>query len=388
MKGELRLRLSPLSTLHAQSDVDWAWWQQGTVLSHGRGALAVLAARYPAATTRACLDVQDLILLDLLLPPLTGRRLEVAMQAEIESLLLEDVAEVAFAHGPQDRDGRVTVAWLGREAVQQVALLFASLGLKLQGLYPTPLLLPLLDNRPTLQVCGDHLLVRTSRDRGWVQWLGQGQQGVAVQQLRARLGDDDQATWHWLGAAPSGWPVDDAVPALPHEQQWSGPLPSWSLPLPTQQKRTPWLAMGLGAAAAVLVGLGLQVQTWQWAAQAQTLQQEMQQQTKQRLPNVGEVVDPVAQARRAVEAGNARPISAPDVQRLAATTLQAVPEWAGAAAQIEYHPGELQLQLDPTLGPPADTSRLEHWQQALQAHGLTLTDRGNGRLHVSANGPG
>lgn len=388
MKGELRLRLPPLSTLHAQSEVDWAWWQQGTVTSYGRGALAVLAVRYPAATTRACLDVQDLILLDLLLPPLSGRRLEVAMQAEIESLLLEDVAEVAFAHGPQDRDGRVAVAWLGREAVQQVALLFASLGLKLQGLYPTPLLLPLQDNRPTLQVCGDHLLVRTSRDRGWVQWLGQGQHGAAAQQLRARLGDDDQAAWHWLGAAPGGWPVDEASPALTHEQQWSGPLPSWSLPLPTQIKRTPWLAMGLGVAAAVLVGLGLQVQTWQWAAQAQTLQQDMQQQTRQRLPGVGEVVDPVLQARRAVEAGSAKPFSAPDVQRLAATTLQAVPEWAGAVAHMEYHPGELQLQLDPALGPSADTPRLERWQQALQAHGLTLTDRGNGRLRVSANGPG
>jgi len=388
MKGELRLRLPPLSTLHAQSDVDWAWWQQGTVMAHGSGGLAMLAARHPAATTRACLDVQDLILLDLLLPPLTGRRLEVALQAEIESLLLEDMAEVAFAHGPQDRDGRVAVAWVGREAVQQLAQLFASLGLKLQGLYPTPLLLPLQGSGPTLQVSGDLLLVRTSRDRGWVQWLGQGHNDVATQQFRARLGDDGQAAWHWVGAAPSDWPAADAVPALPHEQQWSGPLPSWSIPLPTQARRTPWLAIGLGAAAAVLVGLGLQVQTWQWAAQAQTLQQDMQQQVKQRLPGQGEVVDPVAQARRAVEAGTARPISAPDVQRLSAAVLEAVPEWAGAVAYMEYRPGELQLQLDPVLAPPADMPRLERWQQALQAHGLTLVHRGNGRLLVSANGPG
>ncbi len=388
MKGELRLRLPPLSALDADASVAWAWLQRGQVIAHGVDPICALGRRYPAATTQACLDVQDLILLDLQLPPLSGRRLEVAMQAEIEALLLEDVAEVAFAHGPQDRDGRVAVAWVGREAVLEVVALFAATGLTLQGLYPTPLMLPLQKQRATLQVCGDHLLVRTHRDHGWVQWLGGGQAAAAASQLRARLGNENEAAPQWVGAVPRGWAVDPDGPGLPDEQQWSGALPSWSLPLPTTARRTPWLAIGLGVAAAVMLAVGLQVQTWQWAAQGRTLQQGMQQQIKQGFPAVGEVVDPVLQARRAVEADATRPLAVPDVQRMAATTLQAVPEWAGAAVRMEYRPGELHLQLDPVLGPVVDTPRLERWQQALQAHGLTLVDHGNGRLLVSAAGPG
>lgn len=388
MKGELRLRLPPLSALHADAEVAWAWLLRDEVTAHGVDTLRVLGGRHPDAPTRVCVDVQDLILLDLLLPPLSGRRLEVAMQAEIESLLLEDVADVAFAHGPQDRDGRVAVAWLGRDAVLQVVAAFASAGLKLEGLYPTPLLLPLQGGHPTLQVCGDHLLVRTSRDRGWVQWLGTGPSDAAATQWRARLGGADEIVPRWIGPPPAGWPANDAVASLPIEQQWSGALPGWSLPLPTHARRAPWMAIGLGVAAAVMVAVGLQVQTWQWAAQGRSLQQDMQQQMTQGFPGVGEVVDPVLQARRAVDADAARPQAVPDVQRLTATTLQAVPEWAGAAVRMEYRPGELQLQLDPVLGPAIDVTRLERWQQALRAHGLTLVDRGHGRLLVSANGPG
>lgn len=388
MKGELRLRLPPLSALSPDAPVAWAWLQRGQVTAHGTDSLMALGSRHPGASALACVDVKDLILLDLLLPPLTGRRLEVAMQAEIEALLLEDVADVAFAHGPQDRDGRVAVAWLGRDAVVRVVATFAATGLKLQGLYPTPLLLPLQGARPSLQVCGDHLLVRTARDRGWVQWRGGAHADAADSQLRLRLGGDNAGAAQWIGDAPAGWPTDADAVALPPEQQWSGVLPSWSLPLPTTMRRTPWKAIGLGVAAALVAALGLQLQTWQWIAQAHTLQQDMQQQTREAFAASGDMVDPVLQARRAVDAAAARPLTEPEVQRMTSTALQAVPEWAGAAIRMQYLPGELQLELDPVLGPDVDSSRLERWQQALQAHGLTLEDRGNGRLLVSTAGPG
>ncbi len=388
MKGELRLRLPPLSALSPDAPVAWAWLQRGQVTAHGIDSLQALGSRYPGASALACVDVKDLILLDLLLPPLTGRRLAVALQAEIEALLLEDVADVAFAHGPQDHDGRVAVAWLGRDAVRQVVATFAAIGLKLQALYPTPLLLPLQGSRPSLQVCGDHLLVRTARDRGWVQWRGGAHADAADCQLRLRLGGDGADAAQWIGDAPAGWPTDTDAVALPSEQQWSGVLPSWSLPLPTTMRRTPWKAIGLGVAAALVAALGVQLQTWQWTAQAHTLQQDMQQQTRQAFGAIGNVVDPLLQTRRAIDAAAARPLTQPEVQRLTATALQAVPEWAGAAIRMRYRPGELQLELDPVLGPDVDSTRMERWQQALQAHGLTLQDRGNGRLLVSAAGPG
>ncbi|MGH8039031.1 MAG: type II secretion system protein GspL [Stenotrophomonas sp.] len=388
MKGELRLRLPPLAALGPDAAVAWAWLQRGEVTAHGSDPLRALGERHPGATAVACVDVQDLILLDLLLPALAGRRLEVAMQAEIEALLLEDVAEVAFAHGPQGPDGRVAVAWLGRDAVQQVVATFVAVGLRLQGVYPTPLLLPLKDGQPTLQRCGEHLLVRTARDHGWVQWLGGGNGEAVANQLRARFGADGACAPQWIGDAPPGWPMPVDTAGLPPEQQWSGALPSWSLPLPGTVRRTPWKAVALGVAAALVAALGLQLQTWRMTAHAHALEQDMQQQVRQALPEVGDVVDPILQAQRAVDAAAAQPLVAPEVQRLSATALQAVPEWAGAATRMHYRPGELLLQLDPELGPGVDSARLERWQQALQAHGLSLEDRGNGRLLVSAAGPG
>ncbi len=184
MNVQLRVRLPALEHLRADSAVDWAQLHKGEVLAHGRDTLATLGPRHPQAAVRACLDPNDLILLELQLPPLSGRRLQSALQGEVEAMLLDDLQEVALAHGAQAADGTVPVAWLGQQAIAEAQQLLGSCGLQLQALYPTPLLLPWQDGQATLQVSGEHLLVRSGRDRGFVQWYG-GRDACAVMQALA-----------------------------------------------------------------------------------------------------------------------------------------------------------------------------------------------------------
>ena len=96
----------------------------------------------------ACLDPNDLILLELQLPPLSGRRLQSALQGEVEAMLLDDLQEVTLAHGAQAADGTVAVAWLGQQPIVQLQQLLASCALQLQALYPTPCCCPGSPARP------------------------------------------------------------------------------------------------------------------------------------------------------------------------------------------------------------------------------------------------
>ena len=65
MNVQLRVRLPALEHLRADSAVDWAQLHKGEVLAHGRDTLATLGLRHPQAAVHACLDPNDLILLEL-----------------------------------------------------------------------------------------------------------------------------------------------------------------------------------------------------------------------------------------------------------------------------------------------------------------------------------
>ena len=215
MTVQIRVRLPALERLRADSAVDWAQLHKGEVLAHGRDTLAALGLRHPQAAVHACLDPNDLILLELQLPPLSGRRLQSALQGEVEAMLLDDLQEVALAHGAQAADGTVPVAWLGQQAVLQAQQLLASCALRLQALYPTPLLLPWQDGHATLQVSGEHLLVRSGRDRGFVQWYG-GRDACAVMQAQAvRLQQAGMQAVQWIDGVPPTWPERLPATAIP-----------------------------------------------------------------------------------------------------------------------------------------------------------------------------
>ena len=386
MNVQLRVRLPALERLRGDSELDWAQLHKGEVLVHGRDTLAALGLRHPQAAVHACLDPNDLILLELQLPPLSGRRLQSALQGEVEAMLLDDLQEVALAHGVQATDGTVPVAWLVQQALLQAQQLLASCALRLQALYPTPLLLPWQDGHATLQVGGEHLLVRSGRDRGFVQWYGGRDACAVMQALAVRLQQAGMQAVQWIDGVPPTWPDSLPATAIPHERQASGPLPGWSLPLPGASQKAPRLAIGLALAAMLLAALGLQLQVSRWRSEGEALQQDMARQFSARFPEITDVVDPVLQARRAL----AVPLPAPPLpplQRQVAGTLQAVPELAGQVRSLHYQPGQLDMELDADAQALADDpQRLERWQQAVQAQGLQLAREAGGRLRVNGAG--
>ncbi|MHC1652028.1 type II secretion system protein GspL [Stenotrophomonas maltophilia] len=386
MTVELRVRLPALEYLRADSAVDWAQLHKGEMLDHGRDTLVALGLRHPQAAVHACLDPNDLILLELQLPPLSGRRLQSALLGEVEAMLLDDLQEVALAHGPQAADGTVAVAWLGQQALLQAQQLLASCALRLQALYPTPLLLPWQDGHATLQLSGEHLLVRSGRDRGVVQWCGGRDAGAVMHALAVRLQQAGVQAVRWIDRVPAAWPDSLPASAVAQQGQACGPLPGWSLPLPGAGRQAPRLAIGLALAAVLLAALGLQLQVSRWRTEGEALQQDMARQFSVRFPEITDVVDPVLQARRAL----AVPLPAPPLpalQRQVASTLQAVPELAGQVRSLHYQPGQLDMELDADAQALADDpQRLEHWQQAVQAQGLQLARVAGGHLRVSGAG--
>ncbi|MDV3435459.1 type II secretion system protein GspL [Stenotrophomonas sp. C2852] len=386
MNEQLRVRLPALERLRGDSELDWAQLHKGEVLVHGRDTLAALGLRHPQAAVHACLDPNDLILLELQLPPLSGRRLQSALQGEVEAMLLDDLQEVALAHGTQAADGTVPVTWLGQQALLQAQQLLASCALRLQALYPTPLLLPWQDGHATLQISGEHLLVRSGRDRGFVQWCGGRDACAVMQALAVRLQQAGVQAVQWIDSVPPAWPDSLPATAVTHERQVCGPLPGWSLPLPGTGQKTPRLAIGLALAAVLLAALGLQLQVSRWRIEGEALQQDMARQFSARFPEITDVVDPVLQARRALAVPPPAP-PLPPLQRQVAGTLQAVPELAGQVRSLHYQPGQLDMELDADAQALADDpQRLERWQQALQAQGLLLAREAGGRLRVSGAG--
>ncbi len=379
----LRLQLPPLHALSADAVVAWALVDSQGVQQHGYDSVNALGHRFARVQVCACLDVQDVITLELQLPRLSGRRLQTALQGELEALLLDDMVDVAIAHGPQSTQGHLPVAWLACEQLRRITTLLETCGLRLLGVYPAPLMLPVQAGRATAQICGDYLLVRQGIDRSWMQWHA----GLAVDtwrgQLNARLQADAVSAVDWIANVQPAAAAEIGTDALLDAHPLSGPLPAWGWQARTGSRRFPAAAAVMIVAAVVLAAVGLQVQALQLRDEGEQLQQAMQQQLAEAFPDLGEVIDPVLQARRALVASAPPPLPMPEVQQLADTVAQAVPELSGLTTQMRYRPGVLQLQLDPAAANlHGDPVRQENWQAALSAHGLALATQGRGRFEI------
>ena len=107
---------------------------------------------------------------------------------------------------------------------------------------------PWQDGQATLQVSGEHLLVRSGAIGGSVQWHG----GRAVQSCRrwACLRQAGVQAVQWIGKRTAWrWPAGHR-----RHEGTAGMWPSagWSLPLPGAGRQAPRLAIGLALAAVLL----------------------------------------------------------------------------------------------------------------------------------------
>lgn len=313
-RTRLRLRLPPLSSLHADSVLPFAVVdRQARILRTGELPLRELAAAIPAgAATQAVLHPGDAVVAQVTPPPVADRLLSATVHALVESMALSGTDKLCIAHGARQADGAVPVAWAQRTVLAQAWRLLADHGLHIEALVPQSLI---------------------SRAEG------------------------------------------HASPLETTEALWTAQWPTWSLALPEirpDQRALDWRpALRWAAIAAVIWIGGLLAYAHTLRSQVAALEDNLRTQLQQAFPDQPAGPDPLAQARAQRDAlrlarGQA---TGDDLMPLALGVAQSLPELAGKVTRLQYQDGTLSLLLQDTMRQPPDMAET---RQALAARGLIL----------------
>ncbi|MGE4368709.1 MAG: type II secretion system protein GspL [Burkholderiaceae bacterium] len=316
MTHRLRIALPALSDLTPDTVVPFAILDRRyRITRKGRLAVRQMAQALRFDAVDALLHPDDAVVTTLMLPALPARRLNAAVLASIEPMALSDIDDLCIGHGPRQRDGSVTAAWVQRNALSAAWQLLAAHHL------------PVIRFVPTLPA----------------QWPG----------------DDN--------------PERSTPPAA--DDHWQTPAPAWSLADPDcrpHRQATRWRRPLAWVALAALVWLvGLYLYTDRLRDEMRQLETTMQQAVTQAFPHIPVVLDPVKQARserdkRLAGAGGSADTAFLPLARAAAETLGFT---AGYVARLSYRDDTLTLTLAPGFTPPTDESAL---QQRAYAQGLRV----------------
>lgn len=316
MTHRLRIALPALSDLTPETDVAFAILdRRHRVTRKGRLAVHQMAAALKFDAVDALLHPDDAVVTTLMLPALPARRLDAAIRASIEPMALSDIDDLCIGHGPQQRNGSVTAAWVQRHALAAAWQLLAAHRL------PVARFVPL---------------------------------------------------------SPASPPGDDGkkgIKPMSTDDHWETPLPDWSLADPDcrpHRQTTRWRRPLAWAALAALVWLvGLHLYTDRLRDEMRQLEVATQQAVTRAFPHIPVVLDPVKQARserdkRLAGAGGSADTAFLPLARAAAETLGFT---AGFVARLIYRDDTLTLTLAPGFTPPTDESALK---QRAYAQGLQV----------------
>lgn len=306
MRQHLRVALPPLATLSAASRVAFVVvGQDGRLVRAGELPLPELAAVAGHMSGHAILHPDDAIVTQLHVPPVAASRLDAVVAGSVEPLVLSGLEDLCIAHSPRGADGRVTVAWAGRRALQRAWGCLADAGVHIVALVPHALAIPADDPDPQL------------------------------------------------------------VLGLPAGPRWFAPLPAWSLALddlrPTRGLIR-WRRPMTWAFGAVLIWLlGLNGYAAQLDGRVQALQASMRQAVAQAFPAIPVIIDPLRQAIQQRDAARlAQGVTADDDFMPLALATARVLGFAKAHVQaMHYQGGELTLTLSEGFVPPANEAALD-----------------------------
>ncbi|NYT83142.1 general secretion pathway protein GspL [Alcaligenaceae bacterium] len=313
MKSRLRLALPPLARITLQSEMAFALFDRGgRLLRSGALPLGELAGAVPLDDVQAILHHGDAIVVDIDLPPLPAKRLDDAVRARIEPMALSDINDLCVAHGPRSGDGKITVAWIDRKALQDAWQVLAEAGLKLSAIVPLPLALPQGDPRPEQPL------------------------------------------------------------SLPVDERWQAQLPRWSLARPEWRpasKTNRWRkAAWWGGAAVMLWLLGVNIHAAQLRGEARALEASMEEAVRKAFPTLPVIIDPVRQARGQRDmlrlAGGTA--ADDDFMPLAIGAAKVLGFAEGHVASLRYENDKLTLVLAEGYVPPTNEAAL-HQAAAVQS---------------------
>lgn len=356
MKADLlRLMLPPWAGSDATDVAVRCGWRQadGRWRDGGVRMLSAIASAFSARRLEVSLHPGDVPMAAFTLPPLSGRRLQAAVQGAIEPCALHPLDKLVTGFGPRGADGVVPAAWIARRVVDGWLALLRTHGLAVRDLQLPAAFLPCPVQGWVACQINRWLVVRTGPNQGFTQWLPEGSDRVAgLMAAQADGGDAPLPSVQWAG---------DGDPA----ESWSGEGWRWALSVGD---------VGTGGAGAALVApavgwgvvaiavwlTGLNVHAGRLASEGQALKRQMAARVKAAFPDVPVVVDPVKQAKQQKDAlaAGAAPSATGDAAGLlrVATNLlaQAAP---GQVQGLRYSAGELHVRWRDGGAPAAEAWR-------------------------------
>jgi general secretion pathway protein L len=316
-------------------------------------------------------DARDVVILPAKLPPLSGRKLRLALPHVIEEQVLQDPAALCIALGPKVDDVHHLVGAMDRAWLEHVSAFFEKRGFKILHVWPLQLALPRRTNRISLAVVHDGLALRAeAKTLAWhggqdpigradavesvLQALGpQATQGLAG--VDAQLEDVRWTQAVQVACAANGLacetqslsrPTDcaiDFLPALGDGRKQKGTRMEWSM------WRWPvWLSAA--CLATFLLGLNLD-----WLRQLQE-QSELkvlrERKFKQAMPNARTDAEPILQLKRHLASTRAQAgqSGADDFGPLLLRISGALgPKAIDALASVELRDSKLRLKFQPAM---------------------------------------
>ncbi len=351
----LRVRLCPLTELAADSALDFEIIDgERRVLEHGT---AVPAALPRLARTEFVIAAPDVLLLDTVLPRLSGARRRAVLPALAEPMLLGDIEQAFVVAGKSDGAGRATLAVLDRALFKRAIDLFARLKIEPASATPEPLALATGRGNWRLRLGGAYGCLSMGERQGIACSIPEGaeppvelrlaleQAGAARPEALEVEGECDTAAW----TASLGVRVLTIAPGRAR----AAPVALELLQYEFSPRIVDWRAWRLPAALAAALALlwiaGLNIDAGLKLREERGLRAQMNAAFREAFPRVPVVLDPLAQMRRAVAdlRSGAGTGDAGDFVPLAAGFAQAVQADAESVRQIEYRDRALQVRFEP-----------------------------------------
>ena len=346
----LRLQLCPLAELGAESVLDFE------VLDASRHVLergsAVPAALPRLARSEVVIAGRDVLLLQAVLPAVSGARLRAALPALAEPLLLGELERNHVVAGRPDAERRATLAVVDRTLLRRALDLLARLDIRPASATPEPLAIALRPGRWRLRLRGDSAVLRMSTDFGISCAAGEAppvELELALSQAAARPeaieveGPCDTAAWSAaLGLQVSAAAPETRAPPIELEllqYELAARLADWKAWRP---------AAALAAALAVVWLAGLNLDAWLMLREERALRSRMADAVREVLPHVPVILDAPAQMRRAVADLRAAAGTGDggDFLPLAAAFARLAEADADSVRGLEYRERTLQVRFD------------------------------------------